>query len=54
VQPGPLLGALRVVEAGLEAGDRVVVSRLQRAVPGTRVEPEAVEIRAATTTLAGH
>ncbi|HYZ33286.1 MAG TPA: efflux RND transporter periplasmic adaptor subunit [Crenalkalicoccus sp.] len=44
IRTGPLVGALRVVEAGLEPTDKVVVNRLQRAVPGARVEPRPVEI----------
>jgi membrane fusion protein, multidrug efflux system len=37
---GPLVGGLRVVRDGLEEGDRVVVSGLQRVRPGAKVETE--------------
>jgi RND family efflux transporter MFP subunit len=37
VQPGRLLGGLRVIRSGLEAGDRVVISGVQRARPGRKV-----------------
>lgn len=35
---GPVIGELAVIEAGLDAGERVVVSDLQPAVAGTRLE----------------
>ncbi len=44
VRTGQLVGTLRVIETGLEADDRVVVNRLQRAVPGSRIEPQTVEL----------
>jgi RND family efflux transporter MFP subunit len=37
---GPVIDGLRVVAAGLEANDRVVVNGLMRARPGTKVTPE--------------
>lgn len=37
VQPGRLLGGLRVIRGGLAAGDRVVISGVQRARPGRKV-----------------
>jgi RND family efflux transporter MFP subunit len=37
VQPGRLLGGLRVIREGLDAGDRVVISGVQRARPGRKV-----------------
>jgi membrane fusion protein, multidrug efflux system len=40
VEIGGLRGGLRVVKSGLEAGDRVVVDGLVRAVPGTKVTPQ--------------
>ncbi len=43
VQPGPLVDGLRVIRSGLQAGDRVVISGVQRARPGKKVE--AVEGR---------
>jgi RND family efflux transporter MFP subunit len=39
VRTGQLEGALRVVEAGLQPDDRVVVSGLARAFPGEKVAP---------------
>ncbi len=38
VQPGPLVDGLRVIRSGLEAGDRVVISGVQRARPGQKVQ----------------
>ena len=35
---------LRVVESGLNAGDRVVVVGIQRAVPGNKVAPENTQM----------
>ena len=37
VQPGRLLGGLRVIRSGLAAEDRVVISGVQRARPGRKV-----------------
>lgn len=39
VETGPVLGELRVIEKGLAADDRVVVSGLLRAIPGQKVDP---------------
>ncbi len=39
IQPGQLVGTMRVVDAGLAATDRVIVDGLQRAVPGAKVTP---------------
>ncbi|WP_188054259.1 efflux RND transporter periplasmic adaptor subunit [Sphingosinithalassobacter sp. CS137] len=41
VEPGPLMGDLRVIRSGLSAGDRVVIGGAQRARPGQKVEPKA-------------
>lgn len=49
VQPGQLVGGLRVIEHGLAADDRVVVARIQRAVPGSKVVPQPASIAPATT-----
>jgi len=38
---GPLVDAMRVIESGLAAEDRVVVSGLLRAIPGQKVDPQA-------------
>ncbi len=47
VTTGARVGTLRVVASGLQPDDRVVVSGLQRAVPGQKVVPKATEITAA-------
>lgn len=39
VVTGPVLGDLRIVRSGLEQGDRVIVSGLQRVRPGMPVQP---------------
>jgi membrane fusion protein, multidrug efflux system len=46
VTTGTRLGALTVIETGLQPDDRVVVSGLQRAVPGEKVAPQATQITA--------
>jgi RND family efflux transporter MFP subunit len=40
VQTGPLEGALRVIESGLKATDKVVIGGLLRAIPGQKVDPQ--------------
>ena len=40
VTTGDLRGGLRVIRSGLEAGDRVVIDGLVRAIPGTKVAPQ--------------
>ena len=47
VTTGERVGVLRVIATGLQSDDRVVVSGLQRAVPGEKVAPEATTISAA-------
>ena len=42
VQPGRQLGALRIVESGLEVGEVIVVNGLQRVRPGSPVTPSTV------------
>lgn len=39
VQIGPLVDGLRVVTAGLKAGDQIVINGMQRARPGMKVTP---------------
>lgn len=39
VQMGPLNGGLRVIRAGITADDLVIIDGLQRAIPGTSVQP---------------
>jgi RND family efflux transporter MFP subunit len=40
VEIGPQAGALRVIESGIAAGDRIVVNGLQRAIPGQKIDPQ--------------
>jgi RND family efflux transporter MFP subunit len=40
VEPGALVGGLRVIEAGLKPTDRVIVGGVLRAIPGQKVDPE--------------
>jgi multidrug efflux system membrane fusion protein len=42
VQLGTTVGELRVVTAGLKAGEQVVVDGLQRVRPGAPLAPEVV------------
>ncbi|MBO6518514.1 MAG: efflux RND transporter periplasmic adaptor subunit [Rhodospirillales bacterium] len=44
---GAVADGLRIVTSGLNAGDRVIVSGLQRVRPGAQVKPEAVSMRPA-------
>ena len=41
---GPMAGNLRIVTSGLETGDRVIVSGLQRVRPGAVVTPQATDM----------
>ncbi len=47
IKPGRLVGGLRIVEAGLKAGEAVVVNGLQRVRPGSPVTPQSVPMDAA-------
>ncbi|HUN39344.1 MAG TPA: efflux RND transporter periplasmic adaptor subunit [Acetobacteraceae bacterium] len=47
VTTGERYGTLRVIATGLQPDDRVIVSGLQRAVPGEKVAPETTTITAA-------
>src|SRR5579885_162616 len=40
VEPGQLVGDLRVIETGLQKDDRVVVGGIMRAIPGQKVDAE--------------
>ncbi len=40
VTTGELRGGLRVIQSGLEPGDRVIIDGLVRAIPGTKVAPQ--------------
>ncbi|MDF1824817.1 MAG: efflux RND transporter periplasmic adaptor subunit [Verrucomicrobiales bacterium] len=44
VEPGPLIDGLRVVQSGIEEGDRVVINGLQRIRPGITVAPTEEKI----------
>src|SRR5262249_48347816 len=41
IEPGQLVGTMRVVNSGLTGADSVIVNGLQRAVPGSKVTPQA-------------
>jgi RND family efflux transporter MFP subunit len=47
VDPGQLIGELRVIEKGLATDDRVVIGGIMRAIPGQKVEPELRTLAAA-------
>jgi multidrug efflux pump subunit AcrA (membrane-fusion protein) len=40
IEPGQLVGDLRVIEKGVEKSDRVVVGGIMRAIPGQKVDVE--------------
>jgi len=44
VSTGQQFGELRAITAGLDPADRVVVSGLQKAIPGAKVDPQPAEI----------
>jgi len=46
VRPGRLLEGMRVIEQGLTAQDRVIISGVQRARPGRRVSVTESEVSA--------
>ena len=45
VTPGALAGGLRVIRAGLNPGDHIIVDGLQRARPGQKVTPRIGDIK---------
>jgi RND family efflux transporter MFP subunit len=47
VEPGQLIGELRVIEKGVTKDDRVVIGGIMRAIPGQKVEPELRTLAAA-------
>ncbi|HEY2530348.1 MAG TPA: efflux RND transporter periplasmic adaptor subunit [Xanthobacteraceae bacterium] len=47
VEPGQLVGDLRVIESGLSKDDRVVVGGITRAIPGEKVNAQVVTASAA-------
>ena len=46
VDPGQLVGELRVIEKGLTKDDRVIVGGVMRAIPGQKVDPESASVAA--------
>ena len=48
VDPGQLVGELRVIEKGLTKDDRVVTGGIMHAIPGQKVEPELRSFSAAS------
>ena len=50
---GPTVDGMRVVTAGLQPGERIVVNGLQHVRPGARVEPQTVEMARDVTTRDG-
>jgi RND family efflux transporter MFP subunit len=48
VEPGQLIGELRVIEKGLTKDDRVVIGGIMHAIPGQKVEPELRTLAAAS------
>lgn len=51
VELGEQRGEMRIITAGLQAGDRVIVKGLQRVKPGQKVEPELAQVDPTPTTL---
>jgi RND family efflux transporter MFP subunit len=47
VRPGPMENGLRIIRSGLDPDDRVIISGIVRARPGTKVTPQPGEIQAA-------
>ena len=47
VEPGQLIGELRVIEKGLTKDDRVVIGGIMRAIPGQKVKAELRTLAAA-------
>lgn len=48
VRLGQLIDGLRVVEDGVESGERIVVNGIQRARPGATIDPEMADMTAFT------
>ena len=48
IRMGQLVDGLRVIEEGLQSGERVIVKGLQRARPGAKVDPEQIEMKTLT------
>jgi multidrug efflux system membrane fusion protein len=52
IELGPKLQGLRVVRSGLAKGEQIVVNGLQRAIPGSTVDPQSVPMADAETLAA--
>lgn len=52
VKVGQQIGQLRIIDSGLKPDDRVVVSGIQRAIPGKKVAPQPATIAQTDTGLA--
>jgi RND family efflux transporter MFP subunit len=52
VKAGQQVGQLRIIDSGLKPNDRVVVSGIQRAIPGKKVVPQPATIAQTDTGLA--
>ena len=48
IRMGQLVDGLRVIDEGLQPGERVIVKGLQRARPGAKVEPEKIDMKTLT------
>lgn len=48
IRMGQLVDGLRVIEEGLQPGERVVVNGIQRARPGAKVDPEPIDMASLT------
>jgi RND family efflux transporter MFP subunit len=48
IRIGQLVDGLRVIEAGLQPGERIVVKGVQRARPGGKVDPEQIDMKTLT------
>jgi len=53
VTTGQVFSGLRAILSGLTQDDQVIVSGIQRAIPGSKVEPQATEIAKLPTDSAG-
>jgi RND family efflux transporter MFP subunit len=50
IRMGQLVDGLRVIEEGLQPGERVIVKGVQRARPGAKVDPEQIDMKTLTAT----
>jgi multidrug efflux system membrane fusion protein len=50
VVPGRLVDGLRIIDSGLQPGEKVVVNGLMRVRPGMKVAPQLAEMTAADST----